>query len=264
MKRALFGTIIILTILALYIGCGIDEFDFIEPIPESNVRTSPLLTTVDIPSNTTSFIHYIILYRIYISDVIGEHPTPSDFQNFNPALSSHYNSINIYNPSSDRPFSASLLESQFRNRGYRYLRLFNITTGRIIDTENVLTESVLDSYSRLEFDFRYSNRPPKIRILNRNTGVVLNEYALYRSDETLSLRPADNLFFVNFEELYSDDNAVPLINGDTERNNRPNKGIDEFTYAAMYIVAVGLDKINYNLIYSNPTFIHAFPLPERL
>ena len=248
MKRCLPAFLALLSLLSLFTGCGLEEYAYIYPIPRNNIIHGVANATMIIPTTNagTVFTHFVILYRIYISDTaIPMTPEPGDFPSINPALKTHYDSIDYYNDESGRAFSSSLLESVFRNRGYRYLRLENA------DIDGVLSESILGS--TVEFDFSLSNRIPTMRV---DSG---SPYTLLRSDE-LTLPEPDEYLFFNTDKLL----IPPETLFDTERNNKPNKGSDEYTYAAMFIIAVGIDTDTYSWVYSNPTLIHVFRLPDDI
>ena len=244
MKRDLLRFLIVFSAHFLVISCGVDEYAYIYPIPQENISTSLNRTaTVRIPGNNagTVFTHFTILYRIYLSGVVFGNPSPGDFSTINPALLSHYNAINAYSPSSDRVFSVSLLESLLRNRGYKELRF----QGQEI-------EALLDSgvFNRqLFFNFGSAHGTPTMTVMNGNNPVG-SAFRLLRSEE-LSLPPQDDYYF-----LYSE----KLLNGDDIEKNGSASG---YAYAAMFIIAVGLNTEDYSLIYSNPTLIHVFPVPAR-
>ena len=255
MKRLFFFFFIIPALSALFLSCGIDEYAFIYPVLQGDVDTTALPTaTVSINNDNsgTVFTNFIILYRIYISDVSVANPQTGDFSLINPALNSHYASISGY-IDNDTLFSAGLLQSLFINKGYKYLCFEGS------EMENILTSAVLAR--TLFFDFTYSNRPATMAVMNGN--VNLGTYTLLRSDELDQPRPEDTLNFVNSAELLNPDYAIPEINADVEKNSKTSKGPDLYSYAAMFILAVGIETTGYTMIYSTPTFIHAFPLPER-
>jgi len=237
--------------------CGIDEYIYIAPIPQSSVDTSALsvATIRNIPTSIfpASLLnpHFEILYRIYISDISENNPQPGGFSSINPVMATHYNAISNY-INSENPFSSSLLQSLFLNRGFKYLC---IQGGQL---ETVLTDSILGS--SLIFDFSYANRPPKMTIMNGS--VNLGTYTLVRSDLLTQPRPEDNHFFVNTDDLYNSDFANNDINADVEKNNKTGAGPDRYTYAALYILAAGMDPQSLSLVYSTPILIHAFPVPE--
>ena len=261
LKRFLLCFFVILALPVLFLSCGLETYAYLYPIFQSNIYTTALYTaTVNIPVDNdypgTPFTHFIILYRIYISDVSEANPQPGGYATINPALSAHYNSINYY-IDTETSFSASLLQSQFINRGYMYLCFEEGEMENILSKDN----NILDNRS-LVFNFSYNSRPPKMTIRDNNNNPI-GTYTLVRSDELDQPQPDDYLYFGNTPELRSDTYATSAYNADVERNNKAGKGPDDYAYAAMFIIAVGIDQQDYTTIYSTPNLIHAFPLPNR-
>ena len=261
MKRIIF--VFILAVL-FFAGCGIDKYAYLFPIPQENIiRSADLTTTVIIPyqnnpaiNSSSVFTHFTIFYRIYMSGVYIDNPTLGDLASINPALSSHYNAIDYYNPSSERIFSASLLESLFKGRGYKYLCLQGASLDFLLSSATLF----IVPNCRLRFDFSYANRPPKMSIMSGNT-LIGSEYTLLRSDDLKLPMPNGDSRFINFPELCSPIYATSDHNADIEPNSSPIY----YTYAAMFIMAAGLDVENgYIPVYSNPTFIHAIRLPAPI
>ncbi|MDR2068596.1 MAG: hypothetical protein LBP71_01870 [Spirochaetaceae bacterium] len=84
---------------------------------------------------------------------------------------------------------------------------------------------------------------------------VINGTPILRSSSVSYPAPSDR-YFRNQTELYSAENVARNI------DVQPTTGGSGpmYTYAAMYVVAVGVDA-NYSTIFSKPTFISVFRLP---
>jgi hypothetical protein len=91
-----------------------------------------------------------------------------------------------------------------------------------------------------------------------------NPYVLQRANQApgslFSTRPTDSRAFLNHPELYDGVNATTELNADVATKN--NVDI-RYTYVSMYIFAVGRSyEVPPTSIYSQPTFIGIFKLPE--
>jgi hypothetical protein len=180
--------------------------------------------TVRLPSQSTYFRSYEIHYRIYASVIpLAGTIAESQLSGINPTLASDYNAIQPYtNPDTN---TTTNVGSVFTTRKYYVLDNQIPSNGFSIDF--ALTETI--------------------------TEPLLGSQPLRRAS-TLS-NPQPNRSFLNHAELYSSGNAN--FNGDVQ----PSTGTPGYTYVCMYIVATGVDN-NYSTIYSKPTFIGVFLLPD--
>jgi hypothetical protein len=83
---------------------------------------------------------------------------------------------------------------------------------------------------------------------------------LYRSTGNGSFSPVPDRYFSNTSELNSSVNVTSTVNGDVVDNSAVSG--TRSVFAAMYIVTTGLDQQIYTPIYSIPTFIGIFRLPD--
>ena len=233
---------------AMLLGaCGIEDFPVLPPIPQSNVTQQfNDRATVYIPNEYagTSFTNFAIFYRIYVSDT-PQTSTSSEsiFSTINPILAADYNAFKSY---IDSTTAVNIdMDRVFQNRGYKYLDLQ--------PNDNILSSSSLFGTS-LVFDFS-SSRSPTMRAGS-------SEYTLWRSDGGGLFSPRPDRLFRNREELYRSDNIGPTINADVVEKTGVADGSRLYTYAAMFIVAVGVNPASYSNIYSTPAFIHVFQLPD--
>jgi hypothetical protein len=226
-------------------ACGIEDYPFIYPIPEENVRpTMSNRAVVQIPTGYegTPFSHFAIYYRIYVSDVPLANTDPNTFSAINPTLNSNYNFF--------RPYIGSTTQVNvdmnrlFQNRGYNILNF----EGHSISS--VLSSSVWGR--ELIFDFS-SGRDPTMTV-NDNT------YTLWRA--TGIFIPQPDRLFINSYDLTRSENLISTINADVQNKPGIAAGIPLYTYAAMYITAVGINVAAYTEIYSTPVLIHVFLLPN--
>jgi hypothetical protein len=138
------------------------------------------------------------------------------------------------------------MDSLFQGRGYKYLNLqdHNIS--------GVLSSDVLGS--SLIFDFASYKAP------TMSVGQAV--YTLWRSDGSGLFTPRPDRLLMNKEELWRSDNINDKINADVVDKSDIEAGDKRYTYAAMFIVAVGINSASYSNIYSTPALIHVFQLPD--
>jgi hypothetical protein len=259
-----------LNLLALWglLSCGLETFYYIDYIPLSdyfdNTRSS-----VRLPSSGSEgygdnqyFTHFIIFYRIYLSDnnLSGRLDSSGDMLNsINPTLLSDFNWATTYTNTTSTTVTTSNLEGTFFSR--RYYKL---------EVEGARIDNVLGSGARgntLEIRFNpTAGQVPELRIgslpLDENTPT----YMLQRADPSnygfdFIPQPENSPYFFNHPELLNTENATQQINADVVTISR---GDARYTYVSMYIAAVGRSfETPPTTIYSQPTFLGIFTLPER-
>jgi hypothetical protein len=205
--------------------------------------------TIDIPSISGFYYatYYSIFYRIYISgqNVDFQIQTSSDaLNNINPDLWRDYSAI--YPSTDPTNLSANTsINTVFKNRNYFELEL---------EDENIHDNVLSTSEKVLTFQFPAVPGECPYLILNSESRMLLS-----RSSELISPVPAD-LYFLNSEDLNNIKNAIADINADVAGHT----GISQlYAYVSMYIVAVGLNPTLFTPIYSKPTHIGFFKLPEK-
>jgi hypothetical protein len=233
-------------------SCGIEDIPFIDPIPQSNIISeNNKRAIVRIPGDSpgTTFTNFAVFYRIYVSDTLQASTTTTNvYSAINSALASDYNSFSGYIDSTTQVNVD--MDRLFQNRRYRYLVLEDPNPINKINT--VLSESSFGQ--SLVFDFSSSKKPTMT--LGNNT------YVLWRSDGGGLFSPRPDRYFVNSNELSSPDNINDQINADVvDKTGIPEGGM-RYTYVAMFIVAVGFNPSTYSNIYSTPSLIHVFLLPD--
>ena len=243
----------IIPLLALLLlSCGLEDFPLIYPVPQSDIQqVSNNRSVVRISSENagTTLSHFAIFYRIYVSTT--DH-LATGFGNsvvypvINPTLASdhtavlpHIDSTTLLNQNMDRFFT---------DRGFEYLSLE--APHRI---DSVLSSSILGS--TLEFDFP-SRRAPTMTI-----GSTV--YTLWRSNGNGAFNPEPDRLFINDVDLWSSENLNEATNRDVVDMPGIGSGDRRYIYAAMYIVGVGINVATYSFIYSTPSLIHVFQLPDK-
>jgi hypothetical protein len=243
------GLFIVLLFISLE-SCGLEDYPYIHPFPQSNItREFNNRAVVRIPSasdyHSPPFDHFVVFYKIYVSDASYQSTTSDTFSSINPVLASDYNAIRPY-IESDTLVNANM-DSLFDGIGYKYLTLEND------NMDNVLSSSVLGN--TLVFHFA-SNMIPTMTIGSDPP------YTLYRSNGNGTFNPLPvERYFVNTDELWRNENINSNTNADVVDKSGIGNSDTRFTYAAMFIAAVGVNVNTYSYIYSTPALIHVFQLP---
>jgi len=249
-----------LTLLCL-LSCGLEEFYYIDYIPYSVMDTT-VRATIQLPSSSGEgysnyFDHFIIFYRIYISDIpetalIASTTTNDLFNNqLNSSLNYDYNSLSLYTNKTSTNVNTSNLETTFYNRNYFLLAL------KETDIDIVLSKGSLGGILEIYFPPN-PGVPPKL-ILNKTTEFVLQRAV---SGPGLNFVPKPNLDFLNHEDLCNTANVTKEINADVATNTKTGADF-RYTYVSMYIAAMGKSSVlPPQDIYSQPTFIGVFRLAE--
>ena len=241
--------IIKLSLLSLFLifSCGLDTYIYLEPVPNPNIIDVNSVT-IYLPSRSSQpdeFRHYIIYYRIYLSN----HPpagTPNDHwyrNDINPALATHFNILNSLTTTDI--VSAALVMSEFNRLSYFPL-YYESSLGNYLPISSLLTGDGV-----VYIDFTPDNIGPFVRI---NQGA---DIPLIRSD-TANPTPSENNSFFHSEYLISETGQG--INSDVHRHEDEYLIINR-SYVSMYIIAFGIDN-NYSPMYSRATHIGIFLLPD--
>jgi len=232
-----FKSIGLIVFLSITLSCGIEEYYFL-PQVDDIVSIIDTETDINVPSlSSYSYAEgFSIFYRIYLS---GEPSGSTD--------------------------SISLISQSLVNDYYSLRPLTDPTNISSIPSFNTFTNL---RYYELEFDpgfsidksggsykiiFHTGGQPPEI---SKNGG---QPYKLRRSGNYNTKLPNDgNFYFLGSSELINNSNAISSVNFDVA----PGSGSPEYAYAAMYIVAVGYNPVNFTRIFSKPTLINIFILPK--
>ena len=244
-----FGLIISIALFCymLLVSCGIEDYPFIYPIPQSNVQqvlNNRSVVRIPDDNSATTFSHFAIYYKIYISG--SDQPsTTSDasYSAISQSLASDHNAAKSHIDSTT--YVSVNMDSFFSGRGFYQINLDGHNISEVLST------SVLGS--SLEFDF------PSRRVPTMTVGSSV--YTLWRSTGNERFSPLPDRRFVNSEDLRNNANIDPSINADVV--DITGQGDRRYTYAALYIVAVGINMSTYSFIYSTPALIHVFQLPDR-
>ncbi|GHV45150.1 hypothetical protein AGMMS49546_30340 [Spirochaetia bacterium] len=237
----------------VFLSCGIDEYYYLNPVPTGNIQvTLNERATIQLPGVSANyFTHFTIFYRIYISDYAapGQIQTSStELSRINSALTADYAAIEPYttNNTTTTNTNTSSASTLFRNRNYQVLTYHNAQNGNTAD------DVISAQNTTLLIDFPITAIYPYLTFND-------NVWDLYRSTGNGSYSPVPNRYFLNYPELNNSANASSTVNGDVANNSVSGK---RYTYISLYIVTTGLDQQTYTPIYSIPTHIGIFLLPD--
>ena len=236
--------------LLFFATCGLEDYPHIYPIAQSNVTTEfNYRATVYIPNanSSTEFTHLLIFYRIYVSNSPQSAPTPGVFSTINPVLAQDYNSISPY-IDSDTLVNTNM-DGLFSGRGYKYLSLAGHNIEDVLSKDPSPYPNILGK--TLIFDFP-TGLDPTLTI----DGAV---YTLWRSNGNGTFSPEPDRLFRNKNDLWDPAKINSPINADVV-DFTTGTIATHYTFAAMFIVAAGLDQNTWSYIYSTPSLIHVFQL----
>ena len=227
--------------IIVFLSCGVEEYYFLPQVQENRISSSITVATINLPSIPDDpyyyAVKYAIFYRIYASTF--QTSTASSLNEFNlisPNLLSDYNYLlPITNPANT---SSTISANTFKSRNFFELEFDGIdmlpkTGGTLV----INFPTATGEYPTASLDSVGNNR-------------------LLRSNELTTPRP--DRYFRSSSDLRNVSNATANINADVAGQSNA-----EYVYAAMYIVAVGIHPTNFTRIYSKPTFISVFKLPDE-
>jgi len=263
MKKTCVVVLVSFFSLFCLLSCGLEAFYYIGDIPYSEMDTN-VRAVINLPSSSDEgynyFEHFIIFYRIYISDIndlalIASTKTNDIFNtSLNMALTSDFTNLYSYTDKTTTDVSTANLENTFLNRKYFQLELEDV------NITSVLGEGSLGKTLEIVFQPNAGEKPTL-----RLNG---NSYTLQRvrGDSILGITPfqpkPNQRYFLNYPELCDNANATLKINADVAGNNKTGAA-QYYTYVSMYIAAMGKSlELPPQDIYSQPTFIGVFRLAE--
>ena len=228
-------------------SCGIEENFYLPQVPQNSI-TRQLNTdaTIVLPALDQYYYaqSYLIYYRIYISGIFtgADIQSPSERGSISTDLANDFNSINPYaDPTSQ---TSSNVSGILTGRGYFELEL---------DGANI-SSFLPASGGTVTISFPENTGYPAMSFNNGQ------EVRLRRSSELISPQPVGDFYFRNSDELSDPANSNSNTNADVASRSGGSTG---FAYASMYIVAAGLDTASFRQIYSKPTHISIFKLPNN-
>jgi len=226
--------------ILVFFSCGVEEYYFLPQVQENRISssiTNAIINIPPIPEDPYYYaVYYAIFYRIYTSGINVSSLNVSDFSQISPNLFSDFNYLSPFsNPANT---SSTISVNTFKSRNYFELEFEGITASNMLSKTG---GTLVINFPTATGDFPDASMNSTV------------SKRLLRSGELISPRP-DNYFR----------NSNDLRNASNLTNNADVIGSGEtfYSYAAMYIAAVGIHPTNFSRIYSKPTFISVFRLPD--
>ncbi len=244
-------SVVFLTIF--FISCGLDDYYYLPAVPVGTYDSTE--AKINIPNyNSYSYFHnFRIFYRIYISgETLNTRIDETNMSSISSSLSSDYNNIKPNTDTTSTTVNTSI-GSMFTTRKYYELVLENTDINGVLGSSSFGSEIVFD------FSSDGSGSIPTMQI---NNGT---EYALYRSIGSTGesgFDPEPDRFFRNSPDICLSANAIARINADVADAASTTPETPRYTYASFYIAATGIDPRNLTSVFSKPTHIGIFRLPE--
>ena len=118
--KGFFKTFLLPLAALFFAACGLEDYPYINPIPQANITqqlNDRAVVTISNNNAGTAFSHLIIFYRIYVSKISVPSTTSSTFSQINPTLDQDYNVIRPYIDSNT--LVNSNMDTLFGGRGYK-------------------------------------------------------------------------------------------------------------------------------------------------
>jgi len=257
---SMFPARLILFLLPVYFSaCGIEEFYYLPQVPQANIHTS-FNTEANVKLDPLSEVYasgYSIYYRIYISNhftTAGGIDIPqSEMSTINSSLNSDFtNFISFTDPTN---YSSLPNSNTFRSRTYHELELQNKNINDVL------------SKRRCEFKLnflQFAGECPTLILLDSDTQEELESYNLFRNsgngnNNGINFTPEPDQYFFYSAELVDKTDLNAGINNDVLKRSDSLSG---HAYVSMYIVAIGSNPTNFTRLFSKPTHIGVFKLPD--
>jgi hypothetical protein len=240
------------------VSCGIETYKYLDPVPGIPM-TLNTTAYISLPGGQPNYFRYfIIYYRIYISGIPVDAVDTGALAQINPALHSDYTYFYSYT-NSQSTVAPTAMGTTFAGRKYFPLELENGSIENVLGSGGMVI--TLDFAANPQFkpslimgDLRTPEQP----------GAPYTRYQLSRNTRNDNTPYANNYYFVNSDDLNNGDHISSdssRVNQDVQNSAQSISG-RKYTYASMYILAHGLDDSNFTNIYSIPTFIGIFRLPD--
>ncbi|MDR0640022.1 MAG: hypothetical protein LBG27_14185 [Spirochaetaceae bacterium] len=224
-------------------ACGIDDEPYLSPVSPSAVvvtsNTSARIGGMSTSGESDYSPNYLLYYKIYISHMsVTSTISPEGMSGINSTLNSDYSAILPYttlNTSTIQVFTPTV----FSNRNFYPIRIGSTETA---SSETFSANSIMIDFSNVNDNTLPSLTNGGSSTLWRSTG-----------GGAFTPLPLDNRRFRNFGELSNTQNR-DVAQGSGSGTN--------YSYCAVYIIKRGVNPNTLTAIYSAPTFIAVFRLPD--
>jgi hypothetical protein len=238
-------------------SCGIETYNYLDPVESGIPMQFNTTAYIRLPGGQPPifFRYFIIYYRIYISDLpVSGTVDTGTLSLINSTLASDYSYFYSYTNTTST-VAPSTMGTIFSGRKYYPLELASDSMDRLLGAS---------SWGRvITLDFAANALPALIMAdIRENPGAQRN--LLSRNTRNENNPYAGDFYFVNSDNV---NNAAHIssdssnYNQDVQSNSQSGSG-PKYTYVSMYILSYGLDNITFTNIYSIPTFIGIFRLPD--
>jgi hypothetical protein len=236
--------------VSIPVSCGLEVYPYLEYVEPSEItRTMNTVASIRLPTGPQSiyFRHFAIYYRIYISGLLVQAELSTEqLADINQTLARDYNTLLSYTNIDSTPTN---MGSVFSNQKYYPLALEKNTIDTLLGTSS--------SGSTITLDFESPAYKPSLSLGN-------NRDQLFRYSEPNVTVPydRDNRYFVNSSDINDGAHidASSFTNLDIQNNNVSGP---KYTYVSMYILSTGIHPTDFSNIFSIPTFIGVFLLPNE-
>jgi hypothetical protein len=242
-------------------SCGIETYKYLTPVDSGIPMRLNTMAYISLPRGPQPdfFRYYIIYYRIYISDTsVGSMIDTGMLPTINTTLSSDYSYFSSYTNTTSTVVPTTM-GTIFSGRKYFPLEIDRLEDDSI---EYLLGSVAWGGDITLDFSADPALVLGDLRIPEPQ-GAPYPRYRLSRHTGNDN-NPYDNkYYFINSDNV----NNGAHISSDTSninqdvQNNQSVSG-QKYTYVSMYILSYGLDESSFANIYSIPTFIGIFRLPD--
>jgi hypothetical protein len=181
--------------------------------------------------------------------------TPTERNNINTALNSHFNTIDPYITSEN--IAPSGISSVFTRLNY-YPLYVSLNKTDEIDLVNLFGPGVTPG-GTVYLYFTDPNDGPYMTLYAPSNNPASTRYYLFRSNKADPFPKEDRLLFLQSDKAFDNQNITVDSNHDVEK---PRNNFDTSTktaYVSMYILAVGID-YNYSPVFSRPLHLGIFKL----
>jgi len=244
-KALIIFTLCLFTLLT----CGLEEHYYLPQVPESGIqRELNTRAKIFIPKTLLNDVEhyatgYVIFYKIYISSTDDD--TITAIVNNNSRISSDYRTLF---PFTDPTNTSSIPTiNTFNSLGFYELETYGYDIRDVI----LYMKGRTDDEIIINFEPRAGIEP--------NITFKGIKYILYRSNGGGVFNPKPDRFFFASSDINSYAYAIPTVNADVTGQTGTS---DFYAYVSMYIVTVGQNPNNFSRLYSKPTLISIFKLPD--
>ncbi|MDR1429726.1 MAG: hypothetical protein LBI85_05505 [Spirochaetaceae bacterium] len=247
-------------------SCGIEDYIYLDPIPASNVSHTSGNTLVQVtipPTPAVYFTHYVIFYRIYVSEV----PLTSEITDLgtvstvnNSTLTSNYNTLRPYADETNT-ISASQVGTVFNNLLYSELAVSGGNLQTLLGPSGTSRSLAIDFSDSAAYDIPYLTINGGLPYQLRRTWTVRGFSPPSGAPSAFTPLPSGTGYDFTRSQDLCYVNSINNWDISVKSGTDWGSGTGQYAYVSLYIAARGIDG-NFNSIYSRPTFLGVLRLPD--